>query len=133
MAARKNQGKLRWKLLVSDMTEAMEEVIKVREFGAEKYEDDNNWKHKPYFSKDELLNSIMRHLAAIAKGEQLDPESGVLHSAHVAVNALFWTYYDIHDLFPPPIVVQQEVEALRRIKDYNVTPIYSVKRDTKQC
>ena len=91
---RNDDGKLPWHLLPSD---AIEEVIKVYQFGAAKYGERNYEKgmqwHRPF-------NSMMRHAWSWWRGEDTDAESGYSHMAHVVVNALFLLVYvlrkDLH-------------------------------------
>lgn len=47
-----------------------------------------------------FLDSIMRHLIAIILGEDLDPESGKQHAAHIICNLsmMTWTLYHRQDL-----------------------------------
>lgn len=65
---------------------AVEEVGKCLTFGAEKYAA-HNWRSG--FEWTRLLGSTLRHLFAWARGEDLDPESGLSHVAHAATNCLF--------------------------------------------
>jgi hypothetical protein len=64
----------------------MEEVARVLEFGAKKYAR-NNWRKGQPVTK--LLDSGMRHMAAILRGEDIDAESGCKHWAHVCCNMMF--------------------------------------------
>jgi len=83
--------KLEWSLL--PMRE-VEEVIKVLMHGAKKYSRDN-WMHvKP---KERYLDAALRHLTARAKGEILDPESGLQHLAHSVCCILFLLWNDTED------------------------------------
>lgn len=69
-------------------------LARVLTFGAEKYED-HNWTKGIKWSR--ILSAIERHLYAIKRGEDIDPESGLLHSAHLMCNAAFLTeYYSIY-------------------------------------
>lgn len=88
---RANSGKLRFDLLHPF---AQQELVKVLTFGALKYED-RNWEKGMSWSS--VIASLKRHLNAIEMGEDIDPESGELHAAHVACNAHFLTaYYKIY-------------------------------------
>lgn len=60
-----------------------EVVTRVLMFGAKKYAD-RNWEKGIKFSR--LFASAKRHLIANARGEKLDPESGLPHIAHAACN-----------------------------------------------
>jgi hypothetical protein len=76
--------KLQMNLLPWD---ALEEVAKVLTAGAKKYSP-NGWKTVP--DKVERYEAaLIRHLAAYKRGEDLDPEDGLSHLAHLACNALF--------------------------------------------
>jgi len=66
---------------------AFEEMAKVLEFGAEKY-DRNNWM-KNAADKCELIDSLERHVAALLDGEELDPDSGLHHIGHIMCNVMF--------------------------------------------
>jgi 5'(3')-deoxyribonucleotidase len=73
---------------------AINELAKVLTFGAAKYAP-NNWQKGMKWSR--VIGSLKRHLNAIERGEDHDPETGLLHSAHVMCNAMFLTdYYKIY-------------------------------------
>jgi hypothetical protein len=59
---------------------ALEQEAKVWTFGAKKY-DQWNWKKGLEFTR--ILSALMRHTNALNKGEDLDPESGLHHGAHI--------------------------------------------------
>ena len=82
-AMRHNQGKPQYSLL--DLT-ALEPCARVLEFGAKKYARDN-WKKGMPVTK--ILDSLLRHIAALRSGELIDPESGLPHIGHIQCNALF--------------------------------------------
>lgn len=63
-----------------------EEVVKVFEYGSKKY--GAPFTYRRGIPPSELWSAIMRHMIAIQNGEQIDPESGCKHIAHVAANAL---------------------------------------------
>lgn len=86
-ALRYNQGKPQWHLVHFD---SLEPLVRVLEFGAEKYEAFNWMKH---FELDDLMDSLMRHVVAINNGELVDKESGQLHVGHIMCNAMFWVYH----------------------------------------
>lgn len=85
-ALRYNQGKLQWSLV--DF-ESLEGLVKVLEYGAQKYERDN-WKKGMPVTK--VSESLMRHLFAFLSGEDVDPESGCRHISHVMCNVMFIEY-----------------------------------------
>lgn len=64
-----------------------EEVAMVLAFGAQKYAPDNWRKVTPLRSR--YLAAAQRHINALKKGEQMDPESGLHHAAHAACCLMF--------------------------------------------
>lgn len=85
-ALRYNSGKPQYSLL--DM-QALEPLVRVLEFWAKKYTR-NNWKRDMNF--DQLLDSMIRHIAALQK-DQYDSESGIHHIGHILANAMFFSYH----------------------------------------
>ncbi len=77
-----DNGKPRMDLLPMD---ALMEVAKVLTFGAVKY-GDRNWELG--LDHNRMRAAKMRHDAADAMGEEIDPESGLLHKAHEACDIL---------------------------------------------
>ena len=86
-ALRFNQGKPRLSL-VSFL--AMTGLARVLEFGAIKYAPWNWTKGMPV---DQVLDCLLRHTAAIQRGEELDPESGLPHIDHLQCNAMFLSHF----------------------------------------
>jgi hypothetical protein len=86
-ALRYNDGKLKWSLVDY---KSLEPMIRVLEYGAEKYSPDN-WKRG--LDKKEILESMMRHLASVLDGEENCPESGLSHIGHIQCNAMFYNYF----------------------------------------
>jgi hypothetical protein len=66
---------------------ALERVAEVLTYGARKYIPEG-WRSVPD-AKARYTAALLRHLTAVMKGEARDPESGLLHLAHVATNAAF--------------------------------------------
>lgn len=89
---RHNSGKLRWSLV---SWKALEPMVRVMMYGAQKYSNDN-WKKG--LDKTEILESLMRHLTSLMDGELRDKESGLLHIGHIMANALFWSYFHLKDV-----------------------------------
>lgn len=83
-----DDGKIRWDLLPWN---EVEEVAKVLEFGAKKY-DPENWKlvddPQRYFA------AAMRHLVAWKKGKLKDDETGLPHLSHACCCLLFLMWHD---------------------------------------
>lgn len=91
---RYNNGKLRYDLL---HPVAQKGIVEVLSFGASKYEP-RNWEKG--LSWTSTLASMKRHIAAIERGEDFDPESGLKHIDHVQCNAHFLSaYYKIAPQF----------------------------------
>jgi hypothetical protein len=67
--------------------DSVEEIVKVLDFGAKKYARDN-WRHVDN-AESRYLAAAFRHMAAHAKGEQNDPETGLPHLAHAGCCILF--------------------------------------------
>lgn len=69
-----------------DFPHAMTAVVDVATFGAAKYAR-SSWKSVPNAAQ-RYADAMHRHMLAQARGERLDPESGLPHCAHIAWNAL---------------------------------------------
>ncbi len=72
-------------------------VGNVMGFGAQKYAA-HNWRGGIAYSR--LIAAALRHLLAILKGEDLDPESGFPHTAHLGCCVMFlhWMMANRKDL-----------------------------------
>jgi len=84
-ADRKNDGKVALSYIL-DAPYAMAGMCDVMAFGAQKYAR-CNWQQG--FPRDQLIDSLLRHLMALHNGETHDPESGLSHADHVLCNAVF--------------------------------------------
>ena len=73
--------------------EFLEGVAHVLTFGARKY-DAHNWRNGIAFSR--LIGAIYRHIGAINRGEDSDPESGMPHIWHVGANIQFLSWMMAH-------------------------------------
>lgn len=73
--------------------EFLEHVAQVLTFGAQKY-DAHNWRQGITVSR--LIGAAYRHLGAINKGEDLDPESGLPHAAHLGCCVMFLDWHLTH-------------------------------------
>lgn len=71
--------------------EALEGVGEILAYGAAKYAEDS-WQLVPDAEK-RYRAALLRHMAAILRGEVRDPESGKLHIDHVATNAAFLQFF----------------------------------------
>ena len=82
-----DSGKVRIDLLTVSMPNAVLAVGKVLTFGANKYSDDN-WKKVPE-ANTRYSAALDRHMNALHRGEEQDPETGLSHLAHAACCVLF--------------------------------------------
>lgn len=88
MSAKKyDDGKSRMDLIPLD---TMENVGRILGMGAQKY-GENNWQEIPNFW-NRYKAALLRHLAAIDRGELLDQESRLPHIDHVLCNAVFLSW-----------------------------------------
>ena len=85
---RLNSGKLRVDLVPTSAVVALAQVLEV---GAKKYAD-HNWARGMKWSN--TYASLYRHLLKWLDGEDVDPESGLSHMAHVLCNAAFLVEYE---------------------------------------
>ncbi len=88
-AVKYDDGKTDWSLLPF---EALEEVVKVMEYGKTKYSA-HNWSSGEGFKYSRVFNASMRHLLSFMRGEDKDPETGLSHIAHCACNILFLLHF----------------------------------------
>lgn len=88
-AVKHDDGKPDWSLVPF---EALEGMVKVLEFGANKYAG-WNWTTNGGFPYTRLLRSCLRHVFAYMRGEDNDPESGLSHIHHAMCNLLFISHY----------------------------------------
>src|SRR5688572_7536328 len=85
-ATRENKGKLEWSL---PDYESLKPLIEVMMWGKSHYGRDN-WKKG--FNKQELVDSLMRHVLAIQQGIEIDPGTGISHVGGVLFNAMCYEY-----------------------------------------
>jgi hypothetical protein len=90
-------GKLQPTLLFEGVPRALLLIIAVLTYGAQKYEA-HSWKQvETYRYKDAKLRHMLDELAGLGI---TDVESGLLHKAHEACNALFVLQAELEDLPP---------------------------------
>jgi hypothetical protein len=89
VATKFDEGKRDWSLLPLD---SVEEIVKVLEFGANKYAA-HNWSSNGGFKYTRVINAMIRHLFAFARGVDKDPETGLSHLAHLGCNVLFLLHF----------------------------------------
>jgi len=88
-----NENKLKWTLV--DFP-SLHELVKVLEFGAEKYAP-NNWKIG--LNREEILESMQRHLVELMDNKELDNESKLHHMGHIMCNAMFYLHHHKNGTF----------------------------------
>lgn len=81
-------GKLRWELLPLPL---MEEVVRVYTAGAGKYGPDNWQRLDNGYERYEA--ALLRHLNEAQKGNMIDADTGCLHVAQVAWNAIAMLHF----------------------------------------
>jgi hypothetical protein len=86
-------GKIMFSLLTRGLAAPLRAVAAVLTYGAIKYSP-GGWKDVPDAIR-RYEDALDRHMNALRLGEQRDEESGMLHWAHVATNALFLLYFEI--------------------------------------
>lgn len=84
--AKLDAGKNRLGLVMGGFARALQEVGKVGTFGANKYTV-NGWVAVPE-GVDRYTDAMYRHLFTECEGESVDGQTGLLHAAHAAWNAL---------------------------------------------
>lgn len=94
MYIKNDLGKLELHLIPPEFEEAMAEVLM---FGKNKYAEDS-WKCIKEEPLKRTLNSILRHLLEIRKGNHYDNESGYLHIIHIATQCAIFYFYFTKDL-----------------------------------
>lgn len=88
-----DKEKLRFSLLP---IESIEEVLKVLEFGAKKYDVDN-WKFVDN-AQERYYDAALRHqILGSASGEADDPETGYKHTAHAICCLLFKLWFELKE------------------------------------
>lgn len=84
--------KLRWDLLP---LKEIEDIVKVYTAGADKY-GPNNWQNLSD-GYNRYKGAMLRHLMEYEKGNIIDEETGCLHVAQVAWNAIAMLYFSKQD------------------------------------
>lgn len=72
--------------------DSIDEILKVLEYGAQKYAPDN-WKQ--VVPRSRYIDATLRHLIAWQKGEDVDDETNISHLAHAATNILFLIHFEL--------------------------------------
>lgn len=85
-------GKVRMELLPFP---ELQEVARVLTAGAKKY-GANNWQNLDD-GYNRYLGAMLRHLTEVEKGIEIDADTGCLHIAQVACNALFMLHFKLQE------------------------------------
>lgn len=89
---KETEGKAKWQYV--DMSLLEETLVRVREYGTNKYQGDSEgWKRVPN-AEVEYRDAIKRHSARLDAGEIYDAESGLPHSAHIQCNSYFLSWFE---------------------------------------
>lgn len=84
----------------------LEEIAKVLTKGAEKYAP-NNWKNLQN-GYERYKAAMLRHLCEVEKGNIYDEDTGCMHAAQIAVNAIFMLHFKIKERDKDKIKVRYE-------------------------
>ena len=98
LGTRHNAGKPRWSLVDFD---ALEPMVRVLEYGAQKY-GDNNWKKG--LKTQKYAKVSLRHIFAYLSGEDIDPESGLPQIGFIQSNAKFLWQTEVQKMERPDSV-----------------------------
>lgn len=75
--------------------EITEAYARVAEFGARKYD---SWNWSKGIPRVQVLGSLLRHTFAYIRGQDRDPESGLMHTDHIIWNAATLCHSVEHDM-----------------------------------
>jgi len=92
-------------------------LIKVMEFGENKYSR-NNWKQGG-FSKESILNSLLRHTAKLSDAvsnntSEFDEESFVHHIGSIMANAMFYSHYFVDTPIDPDVNWEEHLNNIQK-------------------
>ena len=111
--AKLDSGKIRPTLIFRDMARALSAVAEVGTFGANKYSD-GGWMYVPN-AYDRYTDAMFRHYAKEASGEEFDKDSGILHQAHLAWNALARLELMLRQTGEAPMPAPEPYDPLRNV------------------
>lgn len=110
-------GKLRWDLLPLDV---IEKVVEIYTFGAKKYKE-NSWQNLPD-GYQRYKAALFRHITAYEKGKVYDKESGCMHLAHAAWNAIAMLYFGMKE--------EKSLDAKKAFNDFKESITASDNKDS---
>ena len=94
--AKLDAGKPMAGLVLGDFAMALQEVVKVGTYGAEKYSK-HGWIHVDN-GFNRYTDAMIRHWLDECRGEVMDPDTHLLHAAQLAWNALARLHFLVEDL-----------------------------------
>jgi hypothetical protein len=99
--------------------DAIEGLATILQHGADKY-GRHNWRIGLPFSR--VVSALMRHLFAFMRGEDVDPESGLLHVDHILCNAMFLSNFvrnrkDLDDRYKPSPALTEDFKRRFLVHD----------------
>lgn len=74
----------------------LEEIAKVLTAGAKKYSP-NSWQNLSD-GFERYKGAMLRHLTEVEKGNVFDKDTGCMHAAQIACNAIFMLHYKMEEL-----------------------------------
>lgn len=96
---------------------ALKEIAKVLAFGEKKY---GAWNWAKGMKWSRVESPLQRHYEKYQRGLDLDEESGLYHTAHIACNALFLLTFQLLGLGEDDrhtMMTKQEEEKQKELKD----------------
>lgn len=107
--AKLDAGKNRLGLMIGGFPRALEAVGQVTTFGANKYSP-GGWQHVEN-GVERYTDALYRHLLKEAQGENVDPDSQLLHAAQSAWNALARLELMLREAKPSPAEMLRQMKA----------------------
>lgn len=92
----RKDGKVRMELLPWN---ELEQIAKVYTAGAEKY-GEHTWENLPN-GYERYKGAMLRHLTEVEKGNAIDEDTGCLHAAQVAWNAIAMLHFKMKEYEEP--------------------------------
>lgn len=105
----------------------LEEIAKVFTAGAKKY-GKNTWQNLPD-GYERYKGALLRHLTEIEKGNEIDEDTGCMHAAQVAINAIFMLHFKMNERENVMILSEEEKKDAHKSFDRNVGETFSFKGD----
>lgn len=117
-----------WELLPF---ETIEEAVKVFTFGAKKY-GINTWQNLPN-GFERYRAAFLRHMVAHLKGEEFDPESGILHLSHCLWNSIAMLHVYLAGRKDKIINAMMEMDQMEKVARWHEKEIKSAIEETPKA